>query len=286
MLRQFLHVEGELTMRVLAKKCLLMLLVPLACSGTAAQAAPTADEFVRFYRPLDVLVTDRCVHYWHGGFGPILKERLAAALQRGADKRATVKALLLEYDDTARAMCADVKSAYLAHPDVIAAVYRYPNIFGDGTVSGTLEADNAVQWSRDNAAFTRESAHIPALFYLALTLGREFVEWPFMDEGAKEHDAVLQVEMESKQCGAGDERKLIFGLARDKGFASLLPRRYDMMALAREEARLRQECQRLGVAFKKNMPPAPRAPEGDLENNLDITPIYEKYRRKMVDNGR
>lgn len=275
-------------MVVFASKCLVALLALTALSCAAAAPAPaTKEEYLRFYRPLDVFVADRCTYYWQSGFGPVLKARLATALAQGADKRATVKALLQEYDDTARAMCADVNAAYLAHPETLAALFRFPGLFTDIAIAGTLRSEDAARWSRDNAAFTREAAHIPGLFWLAFMLGREFLDWSATGPLPGEHEALRQVEQESRQCGAGEERKFIFGIASDKGFVSMLPARYDLVALAQEEARLRRECKRLGLAFVRQVPPASRATvAADVPADLDISSIYAQYKRKMEGGAR
>lgn len=267
------------------------LLLTFAASASAqAQNPPTAEQVERFYHPLDVQVTERCIAYWQSGFGPILKARLNTALERGADKRRTVKALLQEYDDVARAMCSDIKAALVAEPQVLAGLFRLGRGFTEGAPPGTLDTDEARRWSRDNAAFTVATSHLTALYYLTFQLGREFMASPLDTEGVLDGDMLRKIDMESKRCGSGDERKMLFGIAGNKGFASMLPARYDLAALVREESRVRNECVRMGLAYTLDKRASDTSGGTDDQIGASlynrVTAIYEKYQQQMLERGR
>jgi hypothetical protein len=276
-------------MQTFARKCLFVLLMACAVlSSVAATDAPSTEQLERFYHPVDVMTLNGCT-YFVQSFIPTLQGRLKAALQRGADKRATVKALLAEYDGIQHAMCAEVKIAFQENPEYVAWLYRINTYFSGGAISGTIASREAKRWSADNAAFSRKSENIPALYYLAVALGREFIDWPTTDTSQDAHEKLREVERESKRCGAGDERKLIFEIANDRGFASILPSHYDMPALALEEMHLRRECKRLGLEYVFGTTPvtSPVAPidlpaeARGLAFVMKLNAMFERYKSRM-----
>jgi hypothetical protein len=276
-------------MKTLIRKCVLALFMASATlpSG-AATPAPTPEQLARFYLPPDFMMLNGCLYYWQG-FMPILRGRLSAALQGGADKRTTIKALLKEYDGIERAMCAEALALSEEDPESMDRAFRTSTYFSGGAMSGTIASPEAQRWRAANAAFARKSVHIPTLYYMLMVLGPEFINW---EDTAKDRDAsekLRAAERDIKRCGAGKERKVIFLSANDSGFASMLPSYYDLPALAREEAHLRQECRRLGLDYIFGPPPTGPIREisdpADLERGLarlmKLNAMFERYKSRM-----
>lgn len=187
--------------------------------------------------PHELIAAYSCSTYAEAAFLPKVELYAKRILKNVADKRAELKRIIYEYDETVSLMCREVSSIFKIHREEVLDAYALQLPGNKSDIKPFLATQNGSRWAKENVEFLAATAPLIQYYALAKSVAPELLSEPHIDQAANQEAWSTSVGMTAKY-----ERQQLIRLLADKSFERMAPARFNFSSLKSTEARLRREA--------------------------------------------
>lgn len=235
--------------------------------------------------PPELIALYSCTTYGEAVFLPKVQVRAKQLAQNASDKQVLLKRTLSQYDNLLNAMCRETISVFQQHRALVLDIYARQLPGNQSDIAPLLANPRGNRWASENSAFLGATA--PLFQYHALV---KSVAPQLLKHSGTYLDPIAAAEIKSASAGmlAQGERARLISILADDGFVGLVPSRFDLPSLQKDEVRLRREAASLTYAtvfpwFNDNASDLVRMHFNgfDVMRNLGLADVYLIYGQKL-----